>query len=106
MAGFREINVAGPMYRGAPYPKFNPKKINEIKFEDGLRPKCYDARVNLDENTGYVVQTSQEDENPTKAWEDEVIRAFKKNGLKSGSKIHVEFGSRDTGIIHEYDLEV
>ena len=106
MAGFREINVAGPMYRGAPYPKFNPKKINEIKFEDGIRPKSYDARINLTENTGYVVWASQEDENPTRAWEDEVVRAFKENGLKSGSTIHVEFGSRDTGIIHEYDLVV
>ena len=106
MAGFREINVAGPAYRGAPYPKFNPKKINETKFEDGLRPKWYEASINLTENTGHVVWKSEEDENPTRAWEDEVKRAFEKNGLKSGSKIHVEFGSRDTGVIHEYDLEV
>mgnify|MGYP001771801717 CR=1 FL=1 len=106
MAGFREINVAGPMYRGAPYPKFNPKKINESKFEDGLRAKRWEASINLAENTGHVVWESQEDENPTSAWEDEVMRAFKENGLKLGSTIHVEFGSRDTGIIHEYDLEV
>lgn len=106
MIRFCEISVAGPKWRGAPHPKFDPKKINESKFEDGLRAKWCKARVNLAEKTGYVVWKSQEDENPTGAWEDEVIRAFKKNGLKSGSKIHVEFGSRDTGIIHEYDLKV
>ena len=106
MDKFCEINVAGPEFRGAPYPKFDPKKINESNFEDGLRPKWYDASINLTENTGHVVWESQEDENPTGAWEDEVMRAFKENGLKSGSTIRVEFGSRDTGIIHEYGIEV
>lgn len=106
MDKFCEINVAGPEFRGAPYPKFDPKQINESKFEDGLRAKWYDASINLNENTGHVVWESQEDENPTGAWEDEVMRAFKENGLKPGSTIRVEFGSRDTGIIHEYDLEV
>ena len=106
MDKFREINVAEPAFRGAPYPKFDPKKINESKFEDGLRAKWCDASINLIENTGHVVWESQEDENPTGAWEDEVMRAFKVNGLKPGSTIYVEFGSRDTGIIHEYDLEV
>ena len=71
MAGFREINVAGPMYRGAPYPKFNPKKINESKFEDGLRAKRWEASINLAENTGHVVWESQEDENSTSAWEND-----------------------------------
>ena len=106
LAEFREICVAGPVCRGAPYPKFDPKKINESRFEDGLRAKWYESSINLTENTGRVVWESQEDENPTGAWEDEVMRAFKENGLKPGSTICVEFGSRDTGIIHEYDLEV
>ena len=106
MDKFCEINVAGPALRGAQYPKFDPKQINESTFEDGLRAKWYDASINLTENTGHVVWESQEDENPTGAWEDEVMRAFKENGLKPGSTIRVEFGSRDTGIIHEYDLEV
>ena len=49
---------------------------------------------------------SQEGENPTDRWETEVKRAFKANGLKDGARIYVQFGSRDVGYVHEYELYV
>lgn len=99
------IDVAGPAYRGAPYPAFDPKKINESAFEDGLRPKWWDVCI-LDNTTGEVSWESEEDEDPTEAWENEVKRAFMENGLSEGSVIYVKFGSRDTGFIHEYELNI
>ena len=99
------IDVAGPMYRGAPYPRFNPKKINECKFEDGLRAKEWEICITSNK-TGKISWESQEDEDPTEAWENEVKRAFKANGLKNGATIYVKFGSRDTGFIHEYEMVI
>lgn len=101
-----EIDLAGPAYRGAPYPKFDPLKVNESKFEDDLRAKEWSIELNSSKKSGSVFWLSQLAEDPTESWETEVKRAFKKNGLKPGSKVHVKFGSRDTGIIHEYDLKV
>lgn len=104
--GSIKIDVAGPKWRGAPYPKFNPKKINESRFEDDLRAKECSIELNSSKRSGSVFWLSQLAEDPTEFWEAEVKRALKKNGLKPGSTIHVKFGSRDTGIIHEYDLKV
>lgn len=98
----KDIDVARPAYRGAPYPRFRKKAINVSKFEDGLRAKYLDAVIEND--VGSIEWLSQEDEDPTSAWENEVKRAFAANGLKSGSTIYVKFGSRDTGYIHEYEL--
>lgn len=99
------INVEGPEYRGAPFPSFKKKQINESAFEDGLRIKegtiCMRTKT-----SGYVNWISQEDEDPTTSWKDEVVRAFLANGFLPGGNIHVKFGSRDTGYIHEYDLTV
>ena len=99
------IYVAAPECRGAPYPSFDSKKVNESKFEDDLRAKWWDIGI-TSPITGYVTWEAQEAKNPTEAWENEVKRAFKANGLKRGSTIHVKFGSRDAGILHEYDLLV
>ena len=41
----KDIDVACPVYRGAPYPRFRKKAINESKFEDGLRAKCWNATI-------------------------------------------------------------
>lgn len=98
------IDVEGPEYCGAPYPAFNKKAINESRFDDGLRGKRWNCEIRA--GGGYVDWLSQEDEDPTESWETEIKRAFKANGLKKGSKIHVRFGSRDTSYIHEYDLEI
>lgn len=100
----KQIDVKCPMYRGAPYPAFSKKAINESRFDDGLRGKHWNCEVRAGE--GYVDRLSQEDEDPTESWETEIKRAFKANGLKKGAKIHVRFGSRDTSYIHEYDLEI
>jgi hypothetical protein len=102
----KEIKVSRPEYRGAPYPKFDPMKINVSRFEYELRDKWCEANIDLINNVGSVVWESQEAEDPTEFWEAEIKRAFKKNGLKPGSTIHVKFGSRDTGIIHKYDLKL
>ena len=100
------INLAGPAYRGAPYPEFDPKKVNESKFEDDLRGKDWSIELNHSKKSGSVFWLSQLAKDPTESWEAEIKRAFKANGLKSNGKINVKFGSRDTGIIHEYNLKV
>ena len=100
----KTINVLGPAYRGAPYPAFNEMRINESRFEDELRGKNWD--VSIKNGVGHVKWLSQEGENPTDRWETEVKRAFKANGLKDGAHIEVQFGSRDVGYVHEYELYV
>ena len=96
------IDVACPEYRGAPMPEFDPKSINESRFEDDLRFKNYDAYI--DRHVGYVNWLAEANSNPSDAWEAEIKRAFKANGLKNGSTIHVKFGSRDTGYAYVYDM--
>lgn len=98
------IIVACPAYRGASVPQFDPKSINESKFEDDLRYKEYNAYI--DGQVGYVKWLAQENDNPSYAWETEIKRAFKENGLKDGSTIHIEFGSRDTGYAYKYDMTI
>ena len=98
------IKVNCPAYRGAPVPKFDKTCINESRFEDELRAKMCD--VYIKNGVGYVKWLSQEGENPTECWETEVKRAFKSNGLKVGAHIEVQFGSRDVGYVHEYELYV
>lgn len=100
------INVAGPEYRGASVPQFDPKSINESKFEDGLRYKECNAYIDIDDQIGYVRWLAQENDNPSYAWETEIKRAFKENGLKDGSTIHIEFGSIDTGYAYKYDMTI
>ena len=97
------IGVACPKYHGAPMPKFDPKFINESKFEDDLRFNDYKAYIDGGQ-VGYVKWLAQENSNPSDAWEAEVKRAFKANGLKDGSTIRVKFGSIDTGYVNEYDM--
>ena len=100
----KHLNVACPAYRGAPAPQFDPKSINESRFEDDLRYKEYDAYI--DDQVGYIQWLAQENANPSDAWETEIKRAFKENDLKDCSIIHVEFGSRDTGYAYMYDITV
>jgi len=97
------IDIASPECYGAPYPEFDKLKINERRFEHGLRPKYWD--IWIQNGRGFVNWKSQEDEDPTSAWEAEVKRAFKANGLKCGQKIYVKFGSRDVGYVHDYVLK-
>ncbi len=98
------INVIGPEYRGAPYPKFDKMCINESRFDDELRGKDWNAYI--ENGVGHVRWLSQEGEDPTDRWESEVKRAFKANGLKKGACIEVMFGSRDVGYVHDYELYV
>lgn len=98
------IDVIGPEYRGAPYPAFDEMCINESCFDDEIRGKWWNAYI--ENGVGHVEWLSQEEEDPTDSWEAEVKRAFEANGLKSGARIEVKFGSRDVGIVHEYELYV
>ena len=100
----KTINVLGPAYRGAPYPAFDEMCINESRFEDELRGKQWDARI--ENGVGCIEWLSYSGEDPTDCWETEVKRAFKANGLKDGAHIEVKFGSRDVGYVHEYELYV
>ena len=100
----KTINVLGPAYRGAPYPAFDEMCINESRFEDELRGKNWDARI--ENGVGHAEWLSYSGEDPTDRWETEVKRAFKANGLKDGAHIEVQFGSRDVGYVHEYELYV
>ena len=43
----KTINVNCPAYRGAPLPKFDEMRINESRFEDELRGKNWDARIEI-----------------------------------------------------------
>ncbi len=98
------IEVVCPAYSGAPYPSFDENAINESKFEYSARYK--ECNTYIKDNNGYVKWISQSADDPTEQWENEVKRAFAANGLKNGSVIHVKFGSRDTGIIHDYELKI
>lgn len=98
------IDVNCPTYRGAPVPKFDEMCINESCFEDELRGKNWDARI--ENGVGCIEWLSEVGEDPSDRWESEVKRAFKENGLKAGARIEVLFGSRDSGYVHEYELYV
>lgn len=98
------IDINGPEYRGAPYPAFDKMCINESLFDDELRAKEWN--VYIEDGIGHVKWLSQKGEDPTSSWEFEVKRAFKVNGLKAGACIKVEFGSRDVGYVHKYELHV
>ena len=100
----KTIDVLGPAYRGAPYPAFNEMRINESRFEDELRGKVCDASI--ENGVGCIEWLSEVGEDPSYRWENEVKRAFKANGLKDGARIDVQFGSRDVGYVHEYELYV
>ena len=97
-----EIMLNGPEYRGASYPPFNEKAVNESEFEDALR--CKSCLMEIKDNVGYVEWIAQEDDNASDAWKREIKRAFKANGLEVGSIIHVKFGSRDDGMIHQFTI--
>lgn len=94
------IDVATPEYHGAPCPAFDEKSVNESRFEDSLRAKSWS--VTASNGVGYVDWLSQECEDPSEAWEAELKRAFKANGFTG--VIHVKFGSRDSGHVHNYDM--
>lgn len=99
-----KIDIACPAWRGAPYPAFDKLKVNESKFEDGLRAKSWS--IWIENGEGHIKWLSQNEDNPTDAWEFEVRRAFKENGLSQDQPIFVEFGSRSSGYIYEYVLKV
>ncbi len=96
------IDVNSPEYRGAPMPAFNARRVNESEFEDELRYK--ECSVTIEDGRGCVSWLSQEGDDPTERWENEIKRAFAENGLKPGSAIDVKFGSRDVGYTHCYTL--
>ena len=99
-----DIELNSPEYLGAPQPPFNEKAVNEFAFEHVLRAKSW--LMEIKDDAGYVEWKSQEEENPSDAWENEVKRAFKATGLNAGSIIYVNFGSRDTGLIHQFTIVV
>jgi len=57
------IEVNGPDYRGAPYPKKRPDMINEEEIPDGMRLKSLDYQMDYDsdENRAELFWLTQED---------------------------------------------
>ena len=98
------LDVNCPVSSEEPCPPFDEKMVNESKFEHELRFKT--CKIFIEDNVGHVRWLSYGSEDPTEAWEAEIKRAFIANGLAAGAKINVEFGSRDSGIVHKYELEV
>ena len=96
------IHVSRPECYGAPYPAFNRKRINESQFDEELRSKYCEA--DIEDGSATIKWLSQEAPHPSEEWEEEVKRAFKANGYRG--PIEVKFGSRDTGYIHEYTIQV
>lgn len=69
------LEVNGPVYRGARMPKFNPAQINESEFSDNLRMKRF--KCNILGNSLEIDWTTQEPFTSSEAKElvDEIERA-------------------------------
>lgn len=100
------IDFACPKYYGAPYPKFDPLKINERKFSNEFRFKEAWAEYDENANVGTIEWIMQESDEIDDAVEAEFIRAFKANGAKPGCEITVKYGIRDYGLTHATTLIV
>lgn len=102
----KTIGIACPKYYGAPYPKFDPLKINESKIGREFRFK--DAWAEYDEkaNVGNIEWLMQESDSLGADVDAEFIRAFKANGAKPGCEITVKYGIRDYGLTHTMTLIV
>ena len=102
----KTIGIACPKYYGAPYPKFDPLKINESKIGSEFRFK--DAWAEYDEkaNVGNIEWLMQESDSLGADVDAEFIRAFKANGAKPGCEITVKYGIRDYGLTHTITLIV
>lgn len=99
-----KIHVNMPAFRGA-IAKFNRKMVNEDRFSDAQRCK----RAYLEFNPAgrsSIEWLCQEADCHTSGWSEEIKRAFIVNGAKPGHVIDVKFGSRDTGYIEEFELEI
>ena len=89
----------------APYPKFDKMCINESKIEYDERFKECHCWIGED-GVGNVEWLTQDSEFPSELFNKEIVRAFKANGLKSGSLIEVAYGIRDRGLTEFYTLTV
>lgn len=88
----------------APYPPFDPLKVNESKILHDER--CKEADLYIEDEAGYVDWLTQESRNPSPEFNAEIIRAFKANGLPIGAKIHVTYDMRGEDDPVEYELEI
>ena len=108
----KEIEVSDRAYewssmtrKPAPWPKFDRKKVNVKLILHEERPKDYEIWIE-DNKEGYVNWLSQESESPSEEFNEEIIRAFKSNGLKEGAVIHIEYKMRGDYNSDEYDLTI
>lgn len=108
---FVEIGVNAPAYRGAPMPRYNELMVNESEFDDGFRFKSAELYAYIndekpEDSYGEVTWLSQEKRYADDDFKDEVARAFEANGVPTGAIITVKFGSRDSGIVEEFEIEI
>ena len=89
----------------APWPRFDRKKVNVKLILHEERPKDYEIWIE-DNKEGYVNWLTQDSESPSEEFNEEIIRAFKANGLKKGAVIHVEYKMRGNYNSDEYDLTI
>ena len=107
----KAINVIGREYEWssetngpAPYPPFDEMCVNESRIPHAERFKeCY---CEIRNGVGEVEWLTQGSKTPSDKFNDEIVRAFKANGLKVGAKINVAYGIRDYGLTAHYVLTV
>ena len=88
------------------YNKYNYSSvcINERNIPYAERYK--EAYAEICNDAGNVEWLTQESDSPSDEFNQEIIRAFKANGLKPGSIIDVAYGIRDDGLTEFYTLTV
>lgn len=86
---FKGVNA--PAYRGAPHPPFDEAAINESAFDDELRYKEFEIKI--EDGVLRVKWTSQRWANPHGKFTDEVRRCLNAIGYKG--EVFVDIASRD-----------
>ena len=90
--------VAGPLYRGAAYPKFDPAAINESEFEDECRHKEVNWELDEDKNELAIDWLTQESaDKHTLLWK-EVKRCLEHIGFDG--QVNLTLTSRDGGPVY------
>lgn len=100
----REYEWSSETHGPAPYPPFDEMCINEclIPHAERFKECCCEIRNGV----GEVEWLTQESEIPSGKFNNEIVRAFKKNGLEVGAKINVAYGIRGCGLTEHYVLTV
>lgn len=107
----KEIDVASRAYSWssvtggpAPWPEFDEKKINEKLIPEDEQYKECEAFI--EDGVGHLEWITQACGSPSDQFNEEIIRAFRANGLKIGDVIHVSYSMRGESGMMWYDLTI